>query len=71
VGTNPWTVNIITFSGHGITYDGNAIAVIPETLKDGSKVARFINMAGLARKFAGIKNTYTLIIASMCRILKK
>ncbi len=29
-GSNPFTVNIITFSGHGITFDGDAIAVIPE-----------------------------------------
>ncbi len=30
VGKNPFTVNVITFSGHGITYSGDAIAVIPE-----------------------------------------
>jgi hypothetical protein len=30
VGKNPFTVNVITYSGHGITFDGDAIAVIPE-----------------------------------------
>jgi hypothetical protein len=29
-GDNPYVVNFITFSGHGITFDGDAIAVIPE-----------------------------------------
>ena len=31
-GRNPFTVNVITFSGHGVTYDGDAIAVIPENV---------------------------------------
>jgi len=30
IGKNPYTVNVITYSGHGITFDGDAIAVIPE-----------------------------------------
>lgn len=30
IGKNPFTVNIITYSGHGITFDGDAIAAIPE-----------------------------------------
>jgi hypothetical protein len=30
LGSNPYVVNFITFSGHGITYEGDAIAVIPE-----------------------------------------
>jgi hypothetical protein len=30
IGENPYSVNVITFSGHGITFDGDAIAVIPE-----------------------------------------
>jgi hypothetical protein len=30
VGLNPYTVNVITFSGHGIDISGDAIAVIPE-----------------------------------------
>ncbi len=29
-GINPFTVNFITFSGHGITFDGEALACIPE-----------------------------------------
>ena len=27
---NPYSVNVITFSGHGFTFDGDAIAAIPE-----------------------------------------
>ena len=27
---NPFAVNVITYSGHGITFDGDAIAAIPE-----------------------------------------
>jgi hypothetical protein len=30
IGKNPFVVNVITYSGHGITFDGDAIAVIPE-----------------------------------------
>ena len=30
IGKNPFSVNVITFSGHGITFDGDAIAAIPE-----------------------------------------
>jgi hypothetical protein len=30
IGKNPFTVNIITFSGHGITFNRDAIAAIPE-----------------------------------------
>ena len=29
-GNNPWRINFITFSGHGYTFNGDAIAVIPE-----------------------------------------
>ncbi len=32
-GYGPFIVNVVTFSGHGITFDGDAIAVIPETGK--------------------------------------
>ncbi len=27
---NPWKVNFITFSGHGITFEGDAIGIITE-----------------------------------------
>ena len=30
----PYSVNVITFSGHGIQVDGEAIAVIPEVEKE-------------------------------------
>jgi hypothetical protein len=29
-GNNPYVVNVITFTGHGITFEGDAYAVIPE-----------------------------------------
>ena len=59
---------MITFSGHGFDYEGDAIAVIPEKPKGGEIEARFINMSGLARKFAGLKNTLNVFIMSMCRV---
>lgn len=30
IGYNPYIVNVITYSGHGITFQGDAIAAIPE-----------------------------------------
>jgi hypothetical protein len=29
-GMNSFTVNVITYSGHGLTFHGDAIAAIPE-----------------------------------------
>jgi len=59
---------VITFSGHGITYDGDAIAIIPVLEKGGDLgTARFINISGLARKFASKDNTINIFIMSMCR----
>ena len=70
-GNNPYSVNVVTFSGHGFTYDGDAIAVIPEIKEekgDEDEVqARFINMSGLARKFAFRKGTINIFMMSMCR----
>ena len=72
-GRNPYTVNVITFSGHGITFDGDAIAVIPEykvkpAIEGEKKVLRFINLTEWARKFSEKRNTLTIFILSMCRI---
>jgi hypothetical protein len=36
-GLNPYVVNVITFAGHGITFDGDAIGVIPEYLEEKKK----------------------------------
>ena len=48
-GNNPYFVNVITFSGHGITYQNEAIAVISEEIKgeDGEvkRVFLFINIS--------------------------
>ena len=50
--TNPYVVNVITFSGHGFTLDnGDAIAVIPQE-EDNKKVIRFINFTDWAKRFA-------------------
>lgn len=66
-GNNPYTVNVVSFSGHGIHFDGDAIAVIPQ-MNGGTGEARFINLSAYARKFAGQKYTLTVFICSMCRI---
>jgi hypothetical protein len=73
IGKNPFTVNVVTYSGHGITFDGDAIAAIPEYPEgkigeDQQKVLRFINFTDWARRFAERKNTLTIFILSMCRI---
>jgi hypothetical protein len=55
---NPIKVNVISFSGHGITFDGDAIGVIPQYEVKGKYglndiiAPRFINFSGYARKFA-------------------
>jgi hypothetical protein len=72
-GSNPYIVNVITYSGHGITFEGDAIAVIPEyqdSIERGKrqKVLRFINFSDWARGFAKVPNTLTIFILSMCRI---
>jgi hypothetical protein len=66
-GKNPYTVNVISFSGHGITVEGDAIAVIPE-INGGQAEAHFINMSGIARKFASKKYTLNIFLCSMCRL---
>jgi hypothetical protein len=65
----PYSVNVITFSGHGILVDGEAIAVIPEIdkkTKEGQ--LRFINMTGIARKFASKEYSLNIFLLSMCRL---
>jgi hypothetical protein len=55
LGNNPFVVNVVTFTGHGITFNDDAIALIPEyedkTSKSNGKdkVLRFINMSHWAR----------------------
>ena len=67
-GSNPYTVNVISFSGHGINVEGDAIAVIPENLGENMAEAHFINLSTIAREFASCKNTLTIFLCSMCRI---
>ncbi len=45
-------MNVISFSGHGFTFDGDAIGVIPQIEENGEITTRFINFSGIARKFA-------------------
>jgi hypothetical protein len=66
-GQNPYTVNVISFSGHGIHIEGDAIAVIPQGDGDVGE-PRFINLSAYGRKFAEKKNTLTVFICSMCRL---
>jgi hypothetical protein len=67
IGKN-FSINVISFHGHGINFNGDPIAVISEETKDGEFEARFINMGGVARKFAAIKNTINIFLMSMCRV---
>ena len=71
-GTNPFTVNVISYSGHGFTCQGDTIAVIPQQSQSkGPKELRFLNLSGIARRFAERAYTLTLIIASLCRVFLK
>ncbi len=74
IGKNPYTVNVITYSGHGFTFNGDTIGVIPEynsNNKDrsGKKELRFINFSAVARKFAQCKHTLNIFIMSTDRII--
>ena len=65
----PYSVNVITFSGHGIQVDGEAIAVIPEVEKGSNEgQLRFINMSGIARKFSSKEYSLNIFLLSMCRL---
>lgn len=37
-GNNPFVVNVITYSGHGITYEGDELGIIPEYENDAKKL---------------------------------
>ena len=50
IGANPFTVNVISYSGHGFTCEGQTIAVIPQINKESKKhELRFLNLSGIAR----------------------
>ncbi len=68
IGLNPLAINVISFHGHGIKFKGDPIAVIYEKTWNGKHEARFINMAGIARKFANLDNTINIFLMSMCRV---
>ena len=70
IGKNPFVVNVVTFSGHSILADGDTIFVVPESEVGGDhKTARFINVSGLARKFAERNNTLSVFIMNTSSIL--
>jgi len=59
---------VITFSGHGFTVNGDAVAVVPEIVEGTDiKNPRFINISGAARKLAYNPNTLNIFLLSMCR----
>ncbi len=67
IGSNPYSVNVISFSGHGLNFDGDAIAVMPSISKVVNEI-RFINLSGIARKFAAIPYSLNIFLCSMCRL---
>jgi hypothetical protein len=55
IGDNPFTLNLISFTGHGLTFDGDAIGVIPQLEKIEEEIkatTRFINFSGYGRRLA-------------------
>ena len=58
---NPYVVNVITFTGYGFTLGGDYIFIVPET-SEKDRLVRFINVSGLARKFASRKFALNLFI---------
>jgi len=69
IGKNPYVVNVITFSGHSFRFDGDTIFVVPETeVGRDHKVARFINVSALSRKFASTKNILSIFIMNTSNI---
>ena len=69
IGKNPYVLNVITFSGHSISCDGETIFVVPEISVGGdNRVARFINVSDLARKFASTKYILSIFIMNTSTI---
>ena len=68
VGLNPFSVNVITYSGQGFNLDGEEIAIIPEIDREKNVEIRFINFSGLARKFASIPHSINIFLLGKCRI---
>ena len=69
IGKNPYVVNVITFSGHSIRCEGETIFVVPEISVGGeNRVARFINVSELARKFAQTKYILSIFIMNTSTI---
>ncbi len=59
---------MVTFSGHGISFQRDSVAVIPECQEVGlNGCARFINISGVARKFAEKHYSINIFILNMCQ----
>jgi hypothetical protein len=57
-----------TYSGHGITFEGDAIAILSELDNTkGERVPRFINFSKYARYLACKDYTFNIFILSICR----
>lgn len=65
---HPYAVNFITFSGHGMQFNGDDIGIIPVFNSQTNEfVGKFINFSKYARYLAHKKNTLNIFILSMCR----
>lgn len=65
MGQNPYTVNLIQFSGHGyINSKNEAICIVPEKH---SKSIRIINFDKLAETFASKEYSINIFLFSACR----
>lgn len=60
-------VFVVTISCHGITYDGDTFAIIPQKNKDGVMDFTYMNIEKLGDKFAASKNSFTVILFDGCR----
>ena len=68
-GVNPYTVNFISYCGHGVIDQyGDALCVIPIIIKDSEDcVIKYVNFDEWARKFSNKKNTFNIFLFSACR----
>ena len=72
-GNNPYTVNFISYCGHGVIDQfGDALCVIPIKPKDSDEgIIKYVNFDEWARKFSNKINTINLFLFSACRSPKE
>ena len=68
-GNNPYTVNFISYCGHGVINEHNdALCVIPIKPKDSEEgIIKYVNLDEWARKFSNKINTINIFLFSACR----